>query len=139
MVNRRDLLTGGALLAAGLTMAACTPGATTIRPQPSGRPTMPTDAPRTLVAFFSRAGENPVVIGRGPQFANETWRLLSRTSISAYSFRRRVRAATDVPAASPPTTVSFTGRVPMPPWGHQADAAPCRHLFVPACHAHAGL
>ena len=58
MVNRRDLLTGGALLAAGLTMAACTPGATTIRPQPSGRPTMPTDAPRTLVAFFSRAGEN---------------------------------------------------------------------------------
>lgn len=64
MVNRRDLLTGGALLAAGLTMAACTPGATTIRPQPSGRPTMPTNTPRTLVAFFSRAGENHYYGGR---------------------------------------------------------------------------
>jgi len=65
VVTRRDLLTRGALLgAAGLSMAGCTPGTPPTRPQPSGSPTSTTRASRTLVALFSRAGENHYYGGR---------------------------------------------------------------------------
>ncbi len=48
----------------------------------------------------------PMWYGR-PQLANETLWDRSNTMISANSSRRRARAATDAPAATPPTTTSF--------------------------------
>ncbi len=49
---------------------------------------------------------SPMWYGR-PQLANETLPDFSNTMISANSSSRRVLAATDAPAATPPTTTSF--------------------------------
>ena len=86
MVTRRDLLTRGLLGAAGLCVAGCAP-ATPTRPEPSGSPTMATrpqpssgsptatgNASRTLVAVFSRAGENHFYGGR-------TWLEVGNTEV----------------------------------------------------------
>ena len=51
-----------------------------------------------------------------PQLANETLPDFSNTMISANSSRRRARAATDAPAATPPTTTSFMTTPVLVPW-----------------------
>lgn len=55
----------------------------------------------------------------------------------AYPFRRRVRAATDVPAATPPTTVSLGGSRSR--WGIWLMLPPCRQLCVPGLPRPCGL
>lgn len=87
MVTRRDLLTRGVLLgAAGLSLAGCAPAPTATRrepsgsptratrPQPSGSPNATSSASRTLVAVFSRAGENHYYGGR-------TWLEVGNTEV----------------------------------------------------------
>lgn len=86
MVTRRDLLTRGLLGAAGLSLAGCASATPTTRPEPSGSPTMaarpqPSGSPtpttgssKTLVAVFSRAGENHYYGGR-------TWLEVGNTEV----------------------------------------------------------
>ena len=85
MVTRRDLLTRGLLGAAGLSLAGCAPATPTrpepsgsptmaTRPQPSGSPTPTTGSSKTLVAVFSRAGENHYYGGR-------TWLEVGNTEV----------------------------------------------------------
>lgn len=74
MVTRRDLLTRVLVGATGLTVAGCASVTPTILPQPSGSPTMTTMPSRTLVAFFSRAGENHHYGGR-------TWLEVGNTEV----------------------------------------------------------
>jgi len=74
MVTRRDLLTGAVLGGVGMGLAGCAPVTPVVPARTSGNPTQADPGSRTLVAVFSRAGENHFYGGR-------TWLEVGNTEV----------------------------------------------------------